>query len=66
MLCGRHMVVLSHIDCTGPSRVGRYGVNVAGFEKLLAQIDLAHARSRLFIIDEFEKMERLSRRFIPN
>ena len=61
--CGCHMV-LSHIDFTGRSRVGRYGVDVAGFERLLTQLDLSHARSQLFIIDEIGKMECLSRKFI--
>jgi nucleoside-triphosphatase len=64
-LCGPHMV-LSHIDFTGRSRVGRYGVNVAGFEQLLTKLDLIHAPSRLFMIDEIGKMECLSRRFIDD
>lgn len=43
---------------------GRYGVGVAGFEQLLEQLDLSHARSRLIVIDEIGKMECLSRQFI--
>ena len=62
-LYGRRLV-LSHIDFPGRTRVGRYGVDVAGFEQLLAQLDLSRARSRLFIIDEIGKMECLSRQFI--
>jgi nucleoside-triphosphatase len=62
-LCGRRLV-LSHIDFPGRIRVGRYGVDVAGFEQLLAQLDLGRAQSRLFIIDEIGKMECLSSLFV--
>ena len=62
-LCGRRLV-LSHIDFSGRSRVGRYGVDVAGFEELLTRLDLGHAHSRLFIIDEIGKMECFSRQFM--
>lgn len=61
-LCGRQLV-LSHIHHHGPYRVSRYGVDVSGFEQLLADLDLRHAQSRLIVIDEIGKMECLSRRF---
>lgn len=61
-LCGRQLV-LSHIRHPGPYRVSRYGVDVAGFEQLLVELDLRHARSRLIVIDEIGKMECLSRKF---
>jgi len=61
-LCGRTLV-LSHISQFGPYRVGRYGVDIAGFEQLLAELDLGHVQSRLIIIDEIGKMECFSRRF---
>jgi nucleoside-triphosphatase len=61
-LCGRRLV-LSHIHHPGPYRVSRYGVDVSGFEQLLAELDLRHARSRLIVIDEIGKMECFSRRF---
>lgn len=64
-LCGRRLV-LSHIHHPGPYRVSRYGVDVAGFERLLAELDLRHAQSRLIIIDEIGKMECLSRRFMTD
>jgi len=38
-------------------------VDVAGFEQLLANLDLTHSPSRLIIIDEIGKMECFSRRF---
>jgi nucleoside-triphosphatase len=62
-LSGRRLV-LAHIDFTGRSRVGRYGVDVAEFNQLLRRLDLGHARSRLFIIDEIGKMECLSHEFV--
>ena len=59
-LCGRQLV-LSHVNHPGPHRVGRYGVDVAGFERLLAEIDLRHLPSQLIVIDEIGKMECLLR-----
>ena len=65
-LCDRRLV-LSHIDFTGRSHVGSYGVDVAGFEQILTEIDFSHhAESRLSMIDEIGKMECLSRRFIDD
>jgi len=61
-LCGRQ-VVLSHVDYPGPHRVSRYGVDVAGFERLLEELDIVHTRSRLIVIDEIGKMECFSKRF---
>lgn len=61
-LCGRQLV-LSHVGYPGPYRVSRYGVEVAGFERLLAELDFEHSQSRLIIIDEIGKMECFSRRF---
>jgi nucleoside-triphosphatase len=61
-LCGRQLV-LSHIHQPGPCRVSRYGVDVAGFEQLLGELDLRHAQSQIIIIDEIGKMECCSRRF---
>lgn len=60
--CGRQLV-LSHIHHPGPFRVSRYGVDVRGFEQLLADLDLRRAQSRLIMIDEIGKMECLSRKF---
>ena len=60
--CGR-LLVLSHIHQPGPYRVSRYGVDVAGFEQLLADLNLGHVQSRLVMIDEIGKMECFSQRF---
>lgn len=62
-LCGRQ-VVLSHVDYPGPHRVSRYGVDVARFERLLAELDIEHTQSRLIVIDEIGKMECFSKKFI--
>lgn len=61
-LDGRQQV-LSHVDYPGPARVGRYGVDVSGFERLLVELDLCHSPSRLIVIDEIGKMECFSQRF---
>jgi len=57
--------ILAHIDIKGPLRVGKYGVDVAGFEKFVVPI-LAIGRTdvELFVIDEIGKMECLSERFV--
>lgn len=62
-LCGRQLV-LSHVRHPGPHRVSRYGVDVAGFERLLEELDLRRSPSSLIIIDEIGKMECFSKRFI--
>ena len=62
-LDGRHQL-LSNVTFSGPFRVGRYGVDLAGFERLLETIDLRHSPSRVIILDEIGKMECLSQRFI--
>ncbi len=56
--------LLSHVNIPGPYRIGRYGVDLAGFEKLMETLDLRHSPSRVVILDEIEKMECLSQRFI--
>lgn len=61
--CGRQLV-LSHICHPGTYRVSRYGVDVAGFESLLEDLDLLHSPAPLIIIDEIGKMECFSGRFI--
>jgi len=39
-------------------------VDVAGFERLLVELDIEHTQSRLIVIDEIGKMECFSKRFI--
>lgn len=61
-LDGRQQV-LSHVDQHSQFRVSRYGVDVEGFERLLAELDLSHCESPVIIIDEIGKMECCSDRF---
>jgi nucleoside-triphosphatase len=53
--------VLAHVDFRGGPRVGRFGVDVAGFEAFLGELDLS---APLVFIDEIGKMECLSPRFV--
>ncbi|HTG82877.1 MAG TPA: NTPase [Geobacteraceae bacterium] len=55
--------VLAHVAFRGAYRVGRYGVDVAGFEAFLGALALAASPSRLILIDEIGRMECLSSRF---
>lgn len=52
--------ILSHVEIPGLPRVGKYGVDVRGFEEFLAGTGL---KGRLLVIDEIGKMECLSERF---
>lgn len=60
---GAEAGVLAHVDIRGPHRVGKYGVDLRGFERFLAGLRLPAASSRLVMIDEIGKMECLSVRF---
>ncbi|MHC4112142.1 MAG: nucleoside-triphosphatase [Planctomycetota bacterium] len=56
---------LAHIDIEGPFRVGKYGVDVAGFEKSVVPIlDAEESDTELFVIDEIGKMECFSEKFV--
>jgi nucleoside-triphosphatase len=55
--------LLSHTDIQGPHRVGKYKVDVKGFEAFLGSIPLLTPSTRLVIIDEIGKMECFSERF---
>ena len=56
--------VLAHVDIKGPLRVGKYGVDVAGFEESVVPIlDVERTDAELFVIDEIGKMECLSEKF---
>lgn len=52
---------LSHVDFKGPHNVGKYGVDVEGFEGFLDELSLQDAG--LVVIDEIGKMECLSEKF---
>lgn len=56
--------LLSHVRIKGRQRVGRYGVDVKGFEAFLEVLDLAGSEAPLVLLDEIGKMECLSPRFV--
>jgi len=57
--------ILAHVDIKGPFRVGKYGVDVAGFEKSVVPIlDVEQTDAELFVIDEIGKMECSSKKFV--
>jgi len=55
--------VLSHVDIKSRYRVGRYKVDVSGFEDFLDGISFFDPSAGLIMIDEIGKMECLSEKF---
>ncbi len=55
--------ILSHVNIISPYKVGKYGVDIDTFERLIEKIDLFNPTHRLIIIDEIGKMECLSKKF---
>jgi len=55
--------LLSHVEIRGAHRVGKYGVDLKGFEDLLDCIPFLAPASRLVMIDEIGKMECFSDKF---
>jgi len=57
--------ILAHVEIHGRHRVGRYGVNVQEFERILrAEMREPAAGVDLFVVDEIGKMECLSYAFV--
>jgi len=56
--------VMSHVNIRSPHRVGKYGVDVAAFERLALPALSPAAEAKVFLIDEIGKMEAFSRNFI--
>ena len=57
--------ILAHVDIKSRFHVGRYGVDVASFEKDVVPIlDAEQADVELFVIDEIGKMECFSEKFV--
>ncbi len=57
--------ILAHVDIKSHFKVGKYGVDVAGFQKSVVPIlEVEQSDAELFVIDEIGKMECLSRKFI--
>lgn len=55
--------VLAHTGIQSPCTVGRYGVDVEGFEAFLEEIPFTDPGADLIVIDEIGKMEWFSQRF---
>jgi nucleoside-triphosphatase len=55
--------LLSHIDIVGGQRVGKYGVDVRGFEQYLESVPFLSPHTDLIVIDEVGRMECLSGKF---
>ncbi len=56
---------LAHIKIKGPWRVGKYGVDVVGFEESVVPIlGVEQTDVELFVIDEIGKMECFSEKFV--
>jgi nucleoside-triphosphatase len=56
--------VLSHVRIKSPYRVGKYGMDVVGFDEFLESSDLLDSHTDLVVIDEIGKMECYSERFV--
>ncbi len=57
--------VLAHVDIKKRFKVGKYGVDVAGFEEAVVPIlNADKTDAELFVIDEIGKMECFSQRFV--
>ena len=55
--------LLAHVDLSSNFRVGRYGVDVAGFEDFIRRIPFSDQATKLVMIDEIGKMECFSEEF---
>jgi nucleoside-triphosphatase len=56
---------LAHTNIKGPWRVGKYGVDVVGFEESVVPIlGVEQTDVELFVIDEIGKMECFSEKFV--
>ena len=56
---------LAHVEIKGRFKVGKYGVDVAGFEEAVVPVlDAGRTDVELFVIDEIGKMECFSEKFV--
>ena len=57
--------ILAHVDIKGRCKIGKYGVDVAGFEESVVPVlDSEQSDAELFVVDEIGKMECLSGKFV--
>ncbi len=61
---GGKRMILAEINYSGQAKVGKYGVDLAGFEAFLDHLILKDQQAGFIIIDEIGKMECLSTKFI--
>jgi nucleoside-triphosphatase len=57
-------LVLAHVDNRSAHRVGKYGVDVGAFDRLIETVLSGAHAERVYLIDEIGKMECLSQRFV--
>jgi nucleoside-triphosphatase len=56
---------LAHVEIKGRFKVGKYGVDVEGFEKSVVPVlDIERNDAELFVLDEIGKMECFSEKFV--
>jgi nucleoside-triphosphatase len=56
---------LAHVDIRSRFKVGKYGVDIDGFEKVVVPVlDIERTGAELFVIDEIGKMECFSEKFV--
>lgn len=55
--------ILAHVNIAGRQRVGKYGVDMAGFEDFLERMPFFEESTKIIIIDEIGKMECFSQKF---
>jgi nucleoside-triphosphatase len=57
--------ILAHVNIRGPHRVGKYGVDVEGFDRdAVSALDPDTPGIELFVVDEIGKMECFSEKFV--
>jgi nucleoside-triphosphatase len=57
--------ILAHVDIKGLFKVGKYGVDIVGFEEAVVSVlDIERVDAELFVIDEIGKMECFSEKFV--
>jgi nucleoside-triphosphatase len=57
--------ILAHVDIKSRFKVGKYGVDIAGFENdVVPVLDVSRSDAGLFVVDEIGKMECFSGKFV--
>jgi nucleoside-triphosphatase len=61
---GGASIVLAHVDIRSPHRVGRYGVDVSAFDRVVDSAFDSAPGAEVTLVDEIGKMECLSPHFV--